>query len=176
MSTQDERQDLMQNPIPLDLKPLQSVAIIDYVTNCPADRVLTSIVLIDEQVGKIQEALAPYLKNLGEQRERLVARAVSENITEDVEAVLVEKTGKVFRNEIDDLKGFKNTFPTEYEQIRADQRKALNDKYENNLAAVDESKIPLGLADGKVGKDRVTAFVGYRPQVITYEVVRKGRG
>jgi len=171
MSTQDERKDLTANPLPLE--PVTVGVLIDYVSNCPADRVLTNITLIDAELDKIESALKPYVTQLGIQRNQLLERAKAENITEDAEAVLIEKKGKQFRNEIQDLEAFELSFPVQYKQIRAEQQKALDDKHDTAVARLEESTIPLTLADEKVGKKLVTEFVGYKPVTITYEVLRK---
>ena len=41
-----------------------------------------------EQMGNIEASVAPYLRNLSEQREKLLNRAKKENIKEDSEAML----------------------------------------------------------------------------------------
>lgn len=170
MTTTEENQSLTECPLPLE--PV-TLAIVDYATNCPAERVLTSILMIDEQMANIEASVAPYLRNLSEQREKLLARAQKESITEDAEAVLLEVQGKLMRNEISDLDAFSETFPGKLEIIRRQQEADLTDKYQKNLEEIADSKIPLTLADKKIGKDKITDFVGYKPQTITYEVRRK---
>ena len=169
MSTIEENQSLKDCPLPPEL----NIAVIDYATNCPADKVLTSILLIDAEIDKMQDALRPYVTNLGMQRERLLNRAKTEKITEDAEAILVEKKGKKFRNNISDLEAFAETFPEGYSRIREAQKKDLKDDYDKKIEQLEDSKIPLTLADDKIGKEKVTEFVGYGPQTITYEIVRK---
>ena len=173
MKPQEEQKSLNSDPLPLDLTPLKQVAVIDYVTNCPADRVLTSIVMIDEEMDKIQSALRPFLQSLSTQREKLLDRAKAEKITEDAGAVLVEKEGKKTRNQITDLEAFELQFPEELKQIRENQKKELDDEYALATKKLPSSKITLGEADKKCGKDAVTEFVGYQPVTITYEVVRR---
>lgn len=167
MNTQE---NLKECPLPLE--PV-TLAVVDYASNCPADRVLTSILMIDEQMANIEAAVTPYLRNLTEQREALLSRAIKENIKEDGEALLLEVPGKLLRNEISDLDAFSEAFPGKLEVIRRQQEADLTDKYTKNLEEIAESKIPLTLADKKIGKDKVTEFVGYKPQVITYEIRRK---
>ena len=169
MSTQEETKDLLLNPLPPEI----SIAVVDYVTNCPADRVLTNITLIDAEIEKIQQALKPYLTSLGTQREKLLTRAKDEKITEDSEAVLIEIPGRQMRNEISDNEAFAEIYPAEVKAIRDLQRADIQSKFDVELSRVDHSKIPLTLADKKVGKEKVTAFVGYKASAITYEVQRK---
>jgi hypothetical protein len=171
MTTTEERKDMIANALPLE--PVTVGVLIDYVSNCPADRVLTNITLIDAELDKIESALKPYVTQLGIQRNKLLERAKAESITEDSEAMLVEKRGKQFRNEIQDLEAFKLSFPEGYETIREQQEKDIEDAYKMANRELEESKIPLTLADKKIGKDAVTEFVGYKPVTITYEVLRK---
>ena len=170
MTTNEENQSLTECPLPPE--PV-TLAVVDYATNCPAERVLTSILMIDEQMANIEASVTPYLRNLSEQREKLLARAQKENIKEDAEAVLLEVQGKLMRNEISDLDAFSETFPGKLEVIRRQQEADLTDKYQKNLEEIADSKIPLTLADKKIGKDKITEFVGYKPQTITYEIRRK---
>ena len=173
MNAKAEQKSLNSEPLPLDLTPLKQVAVIDYVSNCPADRVLTSIVMIDEEIQRIQNALRPYLQDLSTQREKLMARAKAEKIEKDAEAIMVEVKGKQVRNQIEDMDAFELQFPDEFKQIRENQKKALDDEYELAKKKLPDSKITLGEADEKVGKKAVTEFVGYKPVTITYEVERR---
>lgn len=168
MGTQDERKELAAKPLPV----IQSIAVIDYVTNCPADRVLTSIVLIDEQLAALAEQMKPFVEVMNHQREVLLDRAKRESIDEDACAVLVRETGERYRASID-VESFGTTYPHVLEQIRADQEKEIRDKAENKIKSLPNAPIPLGLADKKLGKQLVTDFVGYLPQTVTYEVRRK---
>jgi hypothetical protein len=170
MTTQDERKDLMKEPLPL--QPV-TIAVLDYEKNCPADRVLTNILLIDEQIQSIQNAVSPHLTALNMQRNALLARALKEQILSDDNAMLLGIEGKQFRNEIEDLEAFQLAFPEGYTQIRAAQRKDLDDKHDTKVRELEDSDIPLGLADKKVGKDKVTDFVGYQPVKVTYEVRKR---
>ena len=61
----------------------------------------------------------------------------------------------------------------EYETIREVQEKDIEEKYKKQMRELEKSKITLTLADKYVGKDAITAFVGYRPQTITYEIQKK---
>ena len=170
MPTQDERISLKQEELPLDLTPLNKAVLIDYVTNCPADQVLNCIILIDDQIDRLQQALTPFIQKMMEQRQTLLNRALVEGIKENPGAVLVEKKGRKVRNEISDLEAFELAFPDGYKEIRAEQERLLDLEYQKEKAGLPESKINLTLADAKVGKDRVTAFVGEKPVAITYEV------
>ena len=167
MTTKEESKELTQEPLPVTVGVM-----LDYVTNCPAERVLSHILLIDEETEKIRQALTPYLAKLESQRNQLLDRARKEGITENADAVLLTIEGRKERNDID-LESFALTYPDQLKQIREDQRKAITDKQANLLKAVDESAIPLTMADKKIGKDAVTAFVGYQPVKVTYEVRRK---
>ena len=168
MASQEERTEIQSEPLPV----IQSVAVIDYVTNCPANRVLTNIVLIDEQIEAMANQVRPFVDALNRQRGELLERARREEIAEDDVAVLVRKEGKRERADID-LESFATTYPHVLEQIRADQEKAIRDKAENQIKALPSASIPLGMADKKLGKQIVTDFVGYLPATITYEVRRK---
>ena len=170
MTTNEENQSLTECPLPLE--PV-TLAVVDYVRNCPADRVLTSILMIDEQMANIEASVTPYLRNLSEQREKLLNRAKKENIKEDSEAMLVEIPGKQMRNEIADVDAFSAVFESGYKAIRETQKKDIEDDAAKKIAGLEDSKIPLTLADKKIGKDKVTEFVGYKPQTITFDVRRK---
>lgn len=170
MSTTEENKSLTECPLPLE--PV-TLAVVDYVRNCPADRVLTSILMIDEQMANIEASVTPYLRNLSEQREKLLNRAKKENIKEDSEAMLVEIPGKQMRNEIADVDAFSAVFESGYKAIRETQKKDIEDDAAKKIAGLEDSKIPLMLADKKIGKDIVTNFVGYKPQTITYEVRKR---
>ena len=170
MTTTEENKSLTECPLPLE--PV-TLAVVDYVRNCPADRVLTSILMIDEQMANIEASVTPYLRNLSEQREKLLNRAKKENIKEDSEAMLVEIPGKQMRNEIADVDAFSAVFESGYKAIRETQKKDIEDDAAKKIAGLEDSKIPLTLADKKIGKDLVTNFVGYKPQTITYEVRKR---
>ena len=119
MTTQEENKSLTECPLPLE--PV-TLAIVDYATNCPAERVLTSILMIDEQMANIEASVTPYLRNLSEQREKLLNRAKKENIKEDSEAMLVEIPGKQMRNDIEDIDAFSAAFEDGYKKIRETQK------------------------------------------------------
>lgn len=170
MGTQEERKQLNQEPLPL--QPV-TIAVLDYVKDCPADRVLTNILLIDEQMDSIQRSISPHMTSLTMQRNALLQRALKEQILSDANAVLMGVEGKQMRNEIQDIDGFHMTFPEGYKQIREAQKKDIDDKHETAITELEESPIPLGLADKKVGKDRVTEFVGFKPVKVTYEVRKR---
>ena len=170
MTTNEENKSLTECPLPPE--PV-TLAVVDYATNCPAERVLTSILMIDEQMANIEASVTPYLRNLSEQREKLLNRAKKENIKEDSEAMLVEIPGKQMRNEIADVDAFSAVFESGYKAIRETQKKDIEDDAAKKIAGLEDSKIPLTLADKKIGKDKVTDFVGYKPQTITYEVRKR---
>ena len=172
MSTKDERKSLISDPLPMDLTELSRIIPVNYSVVGP-DKVLTSIVEIDEQVARVQQVLAPFVKYMQDQRDALMKRAQDEGISKDAGAVLVEIPGKQMRNKITDLDAFKLQFPQEYESIREQQEKDIDDAYKKANRDLEESEIPLTLADKKCGKDAVTEFVGYKPVTITYEVRRK---
>jgi hypothetical protein len=170
MSTQDENKSLKNEPPPP--QPV-SIAVVDYEKNCPADRVLTNILLIDEQIDRIQAAVKPHLTALTMQRNALMARARQEQILSDDNAVLLGIEGKKNRNKITDNEAFELAFPEEFKMIREVQKKKIDDDHTLALKELPDSEIPLGLADEKVGKKIVTEFVGYQPTTITYEVRKR---
>jgi hypothetical protein len=165
-----EKKDMKYEPLPA--QPV-SIAVVDYEKNCPAERVLASILLIDEHMQRIQEAIQPHLTSLTMQRNALLERAKRENIREDENAVLLELEGRKFRNQITDNDAFELAFPEAYKQIRESQKKDIDDAHAKALEELPDSKIPLGLADKKVGEKKVTEFVGYQPTKITYEVRKR---
>ena len=169
MSTKDEQKSLNKNPLP---PQAVSIAVLDYATNCPAERVLTNILLIDEQLERIQNAVQPHLTSLTMQRNALMNRARAENILSDDNGVLLGIEGKKIRNKITDNEAFELAFPEEVKMIREAQKMKIDDDHTLALKELPNSEIPLGLADEKVGKKAVTEFVGYQPTTITY-VVRK---
>jgi Na+/phosphate symporter len=169
MDAKQEQKSLQENPLPVTIG-----TVIDYVTNCPADKVLTSITRIDDEIDTIQQAVQPYLTALQMQRNVLLERAKMERIMEDSHALLIEVKGKQMRNEISDLDTFKLQFPDGFAAIRKQQESDLTDKYQKNLRELADAKVPLTLADKKIGKEAVTAFVGYQPVTITYEVRKRG--
>ena len=170
MNAKDESKSLIAEPLPIS--NLANMVMVDYTCVGP-DRVLTSIVQIDEQVDQIQQILQPFIGNLMKQREALMKRALDESITEGIGAVLIETKGKKNRNEIEDFETFELQFPGAIEKIRNEQRRKITVKYDKDLAEIPDSDIPLGVADEIVGKKPVTDFVGYQPVKVTYEVQRK---
>lgn len=170
MATKEESKSLIAEPLPIS--NLANMVMVDYTLVGP-DRVLTSIVQIDEQVDQIQTVLQPFIGNLMMQREALLKRAMDEGIKEDMGAVLIETEGRKSRNEIEDLETFELQFPGALEKIRNEQRRKITVKYDKDLAAVPDSDIPLGVADEIVGKKTITEFVGYQPVKVTYQVQRK---
>jgi hypothetical protein len=173
MSTQDEREDLKENPLPVQSSDIKSVSNVDYVTGCPSSLVLTRILLIDDEMNRINDEIMPYLTSLSKQRETLLKRAINEKITSDDDAMIAEKYGKQMRNHITDIPTFKAKFPDAYTKIRLKQLENLNDDYNKSLKMVKDSEIPLGIADDILGKAVVTEYTGVLPVKTTYEVVRK---
>ena len=170
MSTKEETKSLIAEPLPIS--NLANMVMVDYTLVGP-DKVLTSIVQIDEQVDQIQSVLAPFLSNLMKQRESLMKRAQDEDIKEDAGAVLIETEGKKNRNEIEDLDTFELQFPFALQKIRQEQVRKLTVKYDKDCVKVSGSPVPLGVADEIVGKDLITEFVGYQPVKVTYQVQRR---
>jgi len=170
MKAKEEQKSLIAEPLPIS--NLANMVMVDYTLVGP-DKVLTSIVQIDEQVDQIQSVLAPFLSNLMKQRESLMKRAQDEDIKEDAGAVLIETEGKKNRNEIEDLETFEMQFPFALQKIRIEQVRKLTVKYDKDCVKVSGSPVPLGVADEIVGKDRITKFVGYQPVKVTYQVQRR---
>jgi len=172
MDPKKEQKSLIAEPLPVNLSDIAKIVHRDYSMVGP-DKVLTSIVEIDEMVAKVQDILAPFVKHMQDQREALMKRAQDEGITKDAGAILIEIPGKQMRNEISDIEAFRCRFNDEYEVIRQVQEKDIDEKHKKQIREIEESKIPLTLADKYVGKDKVTEFVGFKPTVITYEVRRR---
>jgi len=170
MNPKEETKSLIAEPLPIS--NLANMVMVDYALVGP-DKVLTSIVQIDEQVDQIQSVLAPFLSNLMKQRESLMKRAQDEDIKEDAGAVLIETEGKKNRNEIEDLETFELQFPGKLLKIRDEQHRKLSVKFDKDVAKVNDSPVPLGVADEIVGKDLITEFVGYQPVKVTYQVQRR---
>ena len=170
MNAKEESKSLIAEPLPIS--NLANMVMVDYTLVGP-DKVLTSIVQIDEQVDQIQSVLAPFLSNLMKQRESLMKRAQDEDIKEDAGAVLIETEGKKNRNEIEDLDTFELQFPFALQKIRQEQVRKLTVKYDKDCVKVSGSPVPLGVADEIVGKDLITEFVGYQPVKVTYQVQRR---
>jgi hypothetical protein len=172
MSTKDERKSLISDPLPMDLSELSRIIPVNYSMVGP-DKVLTSIVEIDEQVSRVQEILAPFVQYMQEQRETLMKRALEESITKDAHAMLIETKGRQERNAIEDLEAFELQFPGALEKIREEQERKIRMKFDKDIRGLPDASLPLTVADQVVGKDAVTEFVGLQPVKITYEVRRK---
>jgi len=145
--------------LPAEVKTVQIGAVIDYVTGCPADRVLTNITLIDDAMEEIQTAIQQHVGLLAKQREQLLERAKAEGIKEDGSALLVEKLSKKNRNKIENLEAFTRMFPDGVREIRMEQQKELERKHAKALKVLRDSPITLGMADNIIGEKEVTAFV-----------------
>ena len=131
--------------------------------------VLTTITDIDLFIEILQNNISA-LENY---RKGLINRALSENIAEDANAVLILVPGKKMRNPITDIEHFKTTFPEGYRAIRYQQIVDIQDKHEKELTNVTTSPIPLGIADAKIGKEVITEFTGYKQQEVNIVVQRK---
>ena len=169
MLPKEENKSLIKEPLPANLSALAKIVPINY-SMVGKDRVLASIIEIDEQGAQVQDLVAPFYQYMQKQREALMKRAQDENITTDSVAMLVEVEGRKSRNDIEDLEAFELQFPGALEKIRADQERKIKLKYDRDIKSVPDSSVPLTVADEIVGKNEVTEFVGYKPVVITYEV------
>jgi hypothetical protein len=171
MMPKDEKKSLIKEPLPVNLSELAKIVPVNY-SMVGKDRVLASIVEIDEQVTKVQEILAPFVQYMQNQRDTLMKRAQEEKITQDTVAMLVETKGKQMRNEIEDLEAFELQFPGALDKIREEQERKIRMKFDKDIRAIPDSTVQLTVADQIVGKDAVTEFVGYQPVKVTYEVRR----
>lgn len=171
MMPKDEKKSLIKEPLPVNLSELAKIVPVNY-SMVGKDRVLASIVEIDEQVSKVQEILAPFVQYMQNQRDTLMKRAQEEKITQDAVAVLIENKGKQMRNEIEDLEAFELQFPGKIAEIRKEQSIKLAKDLLKKLQNLEDSEVPLGVADDVIGKEKITEFVGYQPVKVTYEVRR----
>ena len=171
MSTKDERKSLIKEPLPVNLSELAKIVPVNYSMVGP-DKVLTSIVEIDEQVARVQEIMGPYVQYMQNQRDALMKRALDEGIDKDSSAVLIEIKGRQNRNEIEDLEAFELQFPGALQKIREEQERKIRMKFDKDIRAIPDSSVQLTVADQIVGKDAVTEFVGFQPVKIMYEVRR----
>jgi hypothetical protein len=161
MSTQDEKKDLVKNPLPVDAMVFAS---------CPPDEVLQNIAYLTEAIESTQD----HVNYLQRQLDVLKGRAIAENINESGEYYLVEIPGKKLRNPIDILK-LRVMHVYEYKRIRLHQMNDLINKFEKDRDNIESTPIPLLLADKVVGSEMITNFVGYQPQKVAVEVRRKVR-
>jgi hypothetical protein len=157
MNPKDELKSLQEHPLPVD--------VMDFFA-CKTDMVLPTIAYLDEAI----EAATEQGKYYREQRDLLLHRALTEGIERSGGFILITVPGKLQRNDITDIQKFAAKFPIGYMAIRRQQSQNLTDKFNRDSSAIDNSNIPLGIADAKIGKDRVTEFVGYQPQKLTAEV------
>lgn len=173
MTTQDEREDRMEIPnrISMTLRSTGESKGFSYKTaeEVPSTIVITAMADIDELVDMFQDEI----RHLSEIRQGLMNRAISGNLKEDRGAMLIEKPGKLMRNSISDIPRFAIEFPNEYAMIRDQQKRDVVMECNKYIDHVDDAVIPLMLADRMVGKDRVSRFVGTKPQTIEYKVMRK---
>lgn len=132
----------------------------------PKEEVLETIVQLDEIIESISE-FAAYVK---EQREKLLTRAMVENIETTGRFYLITTPGPLKRNPINNITKFAERFPEGYTAIRNQQGQDLIDKFNRDLERLKFSEIPLTLADKKIGKDAVTEYVGFKPQEVKAEV------
>jgi hypothetical protein len=159
MTPLEESKSLQLNPLPSDA--------MNWVA-CKSDEVLPNIAFLQEQIANEQAHVA-YLMT---QMEQLKSRAISENLKQSGQYYLIEITGKRMRNPITNVQKFRQKFPEGYEMIRLQQTRNLEDKFKSDMLNLEDSAIPLGLADAKVGADLVTEFVGWQPQKVSVEVRR----
>jgi len=157
MNPKDELKSLHEHPLPID--------VMDFFA-CDTDMVLPTIAYLDEAIEAVTEQ-GQYYK---EQRDLLLHRAWAEGIERSSGFVLITTPGKLQRNPITDVQKFAAEFPKGYVAIRCQQTQNLIDKFDCDSLAIDNSDIPLGIADVKIGKDLVTEFTGFQPQKLTAEV------
>jgi hypothetical protein len=164
MKPQAEQKSLAEHPLPSQVVDSRW----DYgkAKDIPKTEVLNTVVHIDDDIDN----LSIIIQFLQEQRQKLITRASTEDIKANDGAVLIEHLGKQYRNPINDIEHFKTTFPGAYSRIRVTQKTALDNNYQRAIECLDVSGITLTEADEDLGKDVVTAFVGVKPQVMTYEV------
>jgi hypothetical protein len=139
-----------------------------YAT-CPSDQVLQNIAYLQEMI----DLETAHLKYIRDQMQILKSRAISENIEESGQFYLLKIPGKKMRNPIDNILKFRQEFPEGYHMIRQQQSINLESKYKSDMLNLEDSAIPLGLADAKIGTDLVTGFVGWQVQSVKIEVRRK---
>jgi hypothetical protein len=53
-----------QETLPAEIMTVQIGVVKDYVTNCPADRVLTNITIIDDAMEDLQKSLQAHIGKL----------------------------------------------------------------------------------------------------------------
>lgn len=157
MNPKDELKSLQEYPLPTDAM---------VFSTCDSDMVLQTIAYLDVAIAVVKEQQTYYQK----QRDLLLNRAMVEKIERTGQYVLLITPGQLQRNHIADIHGFAARFPDGYIAIRRQQSQNLTDKFNRDASAIDNSEIPLGIADAKIGKDMVTEFVGYQPQKLTAEV------
>jgi hypothetical protein len=160
MTPLEEAKDLIANPLLSDAM---------VYTTCPSSQVLQNIAYLQEMI----DLESDHLKYIQNQIGILKGRAISENIEESGNFYLLKIPGKKFRNQIPNLLKFKEEFPGGYAEIRKQQLDDIEDAYKTDKLNIEDSAIPLGLADKKIGMDRVTKHVGYQVQKVTVEVRRK---
>jgi hypothetical protein len=159
MTPLEESKSLQLNPLPPDA--------MNWVA-CKSEEVLPNIAFLQEQIANEQAHVAYLMTQL----EQLKSRAIGENLKQSGSFYLIEITGKRMRNPITDVQKFRQKFPEGYELIRLEQTRTIEKKFKSDMQNLEESAIPLGLADAKVGADLVTEFTGYMPQKVSVEVRR----
>lgn len=142
-------------------------SIVDF-TECKRDDVLRTIAYLDEAIEAEQE----HIEHLVRQRTTLLTRAQVEDIVRTGDYYLITTPGPMVRNKITNITEFAEKFPAAYASIRESQRESIEKSYRHDIDSLQHSDIPLGLADAKLGKDTVSDYVGYRPQVVKAEVRR----
>jgi hypothetical protein len=160
MTLQEESLSLREHSLPSDAMV--------YAT-CPSDQVLQNIAYLQEMI----DLESDHLKYIQNQIGILKGRAISENIEESEQFYLLKTPSKKMRNPINNILKFKAKFPDGYSMIRQQQSMNLENKYKSDVLNLEDSAIPLGLADAKIGMDAVTEYVGYQVQSVKVEVRRK---
>lgn len=166
MTTVEENKTIHLTPPDI---PKSSWLVRKCVNGVSSDEVLTTISDIDLFI----EILESNLEALGNYKKVLMNRAISENIKEDYGAIRIDIPGDKRRNPITDIEHFKTTFPAGYKVIRLQQKQDMQDSHMLKIASLEDSDIPLTLADKKLGKDVVTQFTGFKPQEVKIVVQRK---
>lgn len=132
----------------------------------PRDEVLETIADLDGLLASAEE----FVEYIQEQREKLLNRAMVENIEKSGNYYLITIPGPMKRNPINNIVKFAERFPDAYSAIRKQQAEAIEAKMTKELDRLKFSEIPLTLADAKLGKDTVTEYVGFKAQEVRAEV------
>jgi hypothetical protein len=159
MNPKDESKSLQEYPLPTDAMDFSA---------CKTDMVLSTIAYLDEAI----EAMTGRQEYYRKQRDLLLNRALKEGIERSGGYILITTPENLKRNRITDINAFTRKFPVGYLAVRRQQSQNLLDKFNRDVSMLENSEIPLTIADAKIGKDLVTEFTGYQPQAMTVEVRR----